>query len=246
MANSYATVPNVLPGNVTIGGNLTVSGDQLRIGAAAPFVRLGKTATPEMLLSFNLGFDDLTRDTGAFAGNRIRTDGTRANWFLRHVLAGGTNDTLVGEVWAADGTSVGNTGNTVENTVKSKFLPGGSLGAHGVLVLDTIFSANAQGGVATTFRVRFGGVVAASFTRAVISAIEFRVLLLNNGATGNQEAYMVVTDSLASFAGAAAALVVDTTVGQNLTVTIQNGAAADNWVCIGWRVHGFSGSLLAV
>jgi len=72
MSNSYAVVPNILPGNVTIGGNLTVGGNVIRIGAAAPFARIGKTTAGiipvgSAFFSQNLTEDLASRDDGAQA-----------------------------------------------------------------------------------------------------------------------------------------------------------------------------------
>lgn len=53
LPNSYTVLPNIIPGNVSIGGTLTISGDTLRLGSAPPFVRLQRRDANFGLVSFN-------------------------------------------------------------------------------------------------------------------------------------------------------------------------------------------------
>ncbi len=231
MPNSYVAIPNILPGNVTIGGNLTIGGDVLRIGAAAPFVRLFKNMAPDLMLSFNLGTDLATRDDGTTAALLLGTDRPTLKWALTHVNAsGGRSDTALAQIFLQDPVLHTVTGTTAETTVTSKIVRANSLSIDGGMVIEWHLGSGAQGGVATTFRVKLGATTLITFTKAVVQQILLRLLLFNFGAANSQNMYAYLIDSgnvLSNAQGIGFA--VDTTLDQTLAFTIQPGAVGDSW-----------------
>src|SRR5260370_33795937 len=85
-----------------------------------------------------------------------------------------------------NGTLAVNTGNVTENTEGDVLIPGTTLGPHGSLKIEWSLVANVQGGVATTFRERLGGVRCALCTQSAPSNFHVAPRLCNRGLTGNQ------------------------------------------------------------
>ncbi len=248
MANTYATVPNVLPGNVTIGGTLTVSGDFIRIGAASPFCRVGKSTIGGAILTYNVGNDVATRDNGAAAAaslELLRTGGQFARMVLTNP-AGNVDPTLLDETFHQTGTSLVNTGNVTENTIYTKVLNGNTLQSHGALVVQTLLVGTVQGGVATTFRLKLGASVLFAPTSAAVKTILLRMWLLNQAVTNAQRAVLEQWESTGFVGVTQNTFAVDTTVNQALALTIQNGAAADSWTAAGWKVQTFAPTDVAI
>jgi hypothetical protein len=54
MANSYTSVPNIIPGNLQVQGNLTVAGSQIKLGALARKYRIQEVANGSFVESVNL------------------------------------------------------------------------------------------------------------------------------------------------------------------------------------------------
>lgn len=244
MPNSYVAIPNILPGNVTIGGNLTIGGDVLRLGAAAPFVRLFKDGTARANLSQNLGVDLATRDNAAAAAHALTFDVALREVFYTYLnAAGSSSGDVLGQVFLLDPVLHTVTGTTVETTVSSKIVRANSLGIDGGMVIEWHLGSGAQGGVATTFRVKLGATTLITFTKAVVQQILLRLLLFNFGATNSQNMYAYLIDSgnvLSNAQGIGFA--VDTTLDQTLAFTIQPGAVGDSWGSRLIQAASFSGS----
>ncbi len=243
MSNSYTAVPAIIPGPLTVNGLLTVNSDAgIRIGAVAPFVRVFKFSVADGLFSSNLQPDRATRDTtlqAAFAyginnfGNGLY--GVQLNIPGTQIFT--EQDTTI----AQDGTAVINTGNTTENTTRSKVIPGNTLGQHGMLVLEWMLFANLQGGVGTTFGIRLGGTLLGSTVTTSGTNMFVRMVLLNKGLTNSQLAFVVFTSGAGTVADSVQITALDTTVDQLLAVTIKSGAATDSWTDEGWKVHAVGG-----
>ncbi len=325
MANNYAVVANIFPGNVTIVGNLTVSGrtirlgpgprfariqnlpnnqviisenedaiaitqddgvfpgwvigtgsgfDQaqmqrtppglpaafntrllvndtelqgvvavLRLGAASPFVRLYKRTAGQLGLSYNLASDEATRDNGAgLACMLFGEPGPVAFSQLLINPAGGSRLARVDGTIAQDGTAVTVTGTVAETTTRSKVIPGNTLGADGALLVELNMHAVTQGGVSTVVRVKLGGIIVGQAGHTATGQYRIFFELWNANATNAQEGWFWELKDNSFPGGARIVAALDTTLDQTLSVTIQPGAATDNWVDRGWKVHGFAAS----
>lgn len=230
MPNGYSVVPNVLPGNVTIGGNLTVSGDQIRIGAASPFTRLGKDSFGNPVYSFNLAFDEATLDNAANVGLGLLLPVGNGGALLSKVnTAGHAQSVALAHPILTDYTRHTHTGDTAEDTIYSKLIRGGTIGSNGGLLVRLAYQPSVQGGVATTVRYKFGGTAMASesFTAASNGRV-MTVQISNRNAQNNQ----TITQWLNVDGAAPAVLVstggIDTSADITFSITAQNGANTDS------------------
>jgi len=239
MSNGYSAVPNIIVGNATITGTLTVTGDGgIRIGSAAPFVRLFKDGAARLALSMNLGTDLATRDvTTQLAHDLAMGEPGYSPRLFEYNPLGTLLSSMLDRTLGINGTLAVNTGNVTENTVGDVLIPGNTLGPHGSLKIEWSLVANVQGGVATTFRVRLGGVQCALFTKSAASNFHMVARLFNRGLTGNQLTSMMVSDNVVGDVELDSLTAVDTTVDQHLTITISSGATTDSWNSYGFQVH---------
>ncbi len=243
MSNSYTAVPAIIPGPLTVNGLLTVNSDAgIRIGAVAPFVRVFKFSVADGLFSSNLQPDRATRDTtlqAAFAyginnfGNGLY--GVQLNIPGTQIFT--EQDTTI----AQDGVNVSHTGDTVETTLKTKTIPGGTLGGDGALIIECVFIGAVQGGVQSAFRIKIGAQTIASMGSAVTGPVLMRGMLLANNSTASVTVSAMGGTLNAVTLWSAGSVALDTTIDQNLIVTFQGGAATDNWTLQGWRVHAVVG-----
>ncbi len=238
MANGYVIVPNILPGNVTIGGNLIVGGDSIRIGVATPYCRVGKDASARAFVSHNLAPDTVTRDLAA----------NKASELVFEALIGAWADTLINQNGAAQnarlhsligeqGTNLNITGTVAETTVYSTTIFAGLLGAHGAVHLKWMFASTVQGATASTFRIKYGGSTIVSFTLATAQIAVVDVVLWNQGAANAQRCHGVILTNGVAPATLTGTLAIDSTVDQTFAVTHQPGATTDNWTHNLVRLH---------
>jgi len=160
----------------------------------------------------------------------------------RHRTPAGTDQfTAPDRTIAQDGTVVSNTGSVTENTTRSKVIPANTIGQDGVLLIEWYVLGVAQGGVATTFRIKFGTTIFAIFTKAAVSTFAMRLLLLNRNATNSQDSIGYVHDSVAGISFVNQNGIEDTTADKTLLCTIQSGAAGDRWDDRLFKVHAVVG-----
>jgi hypothetical protein len=220
----------VLPGNVSIGGNLTVNGDQLRIGAASPFVRLFKKSLLVGQLSTNIQADGITRDDltnkAYLLGMNVSADGP--DLFRENAAGNGMDTALVSAIFT-DYTSHTHTGTTTEDTIYSKVIRGGTIGANGALKLKLNFVPTVQGATLGSWRVKLGGTILASGSISTAHTNTIEGHIFNQNAQNAQNAWLVFTDLAAgTLALSQNTFAIDTSVDQTLTVTFQNGTSTDS------------------
>lgn len=229
MPNGYTVVPNVIPGNVTIGGNLTVQGDQLQVGNIAPFLRAGKSSgslTP--FVGGNMGFDLASIDIARPAWALLFDAGGR-NLKMRELnAASALMDTALPQALLTDYTAHAHTGTVTEDTIYTKLIRGGVMGANGGLLGRILVASTVQGGVATSIRVRFGANLMVSWSFAAPGTFILTFFTGNR----NSQAQQINYSAAQSIAGAApsggsGATAVDTSADVTATITVQNGAAGD-------------------
>ncbi len=231
MPNSYTVFPGVILGNVTITGNLTVSGDQVRIGAAIPYVRIGKRFSNQAMHSLNLQFDAATRDDSAATaiglfnnttGSLLETD--RSN------TAGTIRAEAAVSAILTDYTDHTHTGTVTEDTIYSKLIPANTLGPNGGLLLRFWILYQVQGATASTLRVKLGGVAMHTLTFTTTGNRLFEVVLTNRNAASSQISRLsVITVDAGTIGGQTpGGGAVDTALDQTLALTIQNGATTDS------------------
>jgi len=229
MPNSFTVFPNVLPGNVTIGGTLTVGADVIRIGAAAPYCRVGKTGGNSSFISWNQGADQATFDSGVQPSLSAQFQPGGAGFSLLESNAAGNT---MREAWLrtifSDYTAHSHTGTTTEDTIYSKVIRGGIIGANGGIFGKLYYNASAQGGVNTTVRVKLGGVLVGAFNFVVSAQFWGEFTILNANAQNAQKTVFRVNQlNSGTFAADQQTPAVDTSVDQTLTVTVQNGTSTD-------------------
>jgi hypothetical protein len=214
---------------VTIGGNLTVSGDQVTIGAAAQKMRIGKAAVGQGNISFNLGFDSATVDSGGNSAYAIQFPQSGAQPQLRAVnTAGNAQVMAIPKTLLTDYTLHQNTGSTTENTIYSKLIRANTLGANGGFIVRLQMSYGTQGGVATTVRIKFGATVLESDTAAAPAQKYMEFIFTNqNAVNNNRDLLRVMNTGTGAWSSANATDNIDTSVDQTLSVTSQSGAVGD-------------------
>jgi len=243
VANGYTAVPAIIPGPLTVNGLLTVNSDLgIRIGGSAPFVRLFKSAVPNLGLSYNLGTDEATLDTPGTRAQELAliADG-RSPFTKEFNPGGGAFFAQLDRTIALNGTLVGHTGTVTEDTIYSVTIPGNTLGVDGALIVEVIIQNVAQGGVNTAFRVKYGAGIVAQYLTAVAQSRQIRAVMQNANATGSQKAWGFSIDNVATLLLSDNTPAVDSTVDQVLSFTIQNGTATDSQNVRGWHVHGVCG-----
>ncbi len=107
MPNSYTAVPNILPGNVTIGGNLTVQGSTIKLGAGPRFTRLQDNLGREWDLSHNQDVVNGVVDDGGFGTIRTRGLEDVGDGRLEHLVGSGVPALTLGFRWIAGELDVG-------------------------------------------------------------------------------------------------------------------------------------------
>ncbi len=243
MANGYSATPGIVAGALTVNGPITSLSDAgIRIGAAAPFVRLFKDPVPGLGASYNLGSDAATRDnTGLGATELVATDTLNAPSVRILNSAGTAFFRALDTTLAQDGTSVNNTGSITENTVKSKVIAANTLGSNGALIVEVILTSSSQSVTPTAFRLRMGGTQLAIVTTATATGTVLRAVVAAGNATNVQNTYMSMLQNNLAPPGSNTTTALDATVDQTLALSIQNGTATDNWTVVGWRVRAFGG-----
>lgn len=229
MPNSYTAVPNVIPGAVTIGGNLTVKGDVLTIGSGTPKVRLWSNAGSGVNLYANLATDFATRDDASKPAIGWGGNFTANPLFLQRINAAGTSriEALVTTIFSDYALHI-HSGDTSEDTIYTVPVRGNTLGSNGGLRIQLAVSPTVQGGTAGTLRVKFGGTTLINL--GVIAANNDLVwlTLVNRNAPNAQTGlwYSLIGTSVVGTNSVAAAI--DTTVDQSLVITMQSGANTDS------------------
>ncbi len=230
MPNSYATVPNILPGNVTIGGDLTVSGNTIRIGAAAPYTRVQKI--PAGGGSFGYNFDDIAAATDAASQNlRVRLLAAAGKPFdgRYHDGTGGANFFDLPAIFGWTGVTVNVTGTVAETTVFSVPIRGGFLGANGGLKFWWAPVAAAQGAVATTLRIKLGATTFFSAATTTVDSWLIHGAIINQNNASSQKSYVYSQRGAVLNAPTESAPAENTANTLTLAFTIHPGAVGDNW-----------------
>lgn len=230
MPNSYATVPNILPGNVTIGGNLTVGGDQIRIGAASPFTRIAKIPAGGAAFSYN--FDNLLATTDAASQNlafRLVEAAGKPLGGRYHDGVGGQNFYNLGMDFARVGALLTVTGTVAETDLLRLSIRGGFLQAFGGLRIRMGLVANVQGAVASTFRLKLGATTADSFTKVATANILLDWEFTNSSNQATQRGFSVRFDSVAGVTPIFTNTAENMANTLDLAVTLQPGAVGDSW-----------------
>ncbi len=230
MPNSYATVPNILPGNVTIGGDLTVSGNTIRVGAAAPFTRVQKLpATGGAAFGYNVDVIASSADQAAESNALKMLAAAHRPFETRYASAGGLTGGDLGNIIGWSGVTVNVTGTVAATTVFSVTIQAGTLGINGGLRIFWGLDPTVQGAVSTSLHIRLGGVDLfnggiAALGRVVVDGFSTNVNALNSQRSMFWLAQAGVAQQMSD-----APTAVDTSVAKLLELVIQPGAVTDNW-----------------
>lgn len=258
MSNGYTVVPGIIPGPLQVGGPLTITNGQiqtgaaltplailndvLQIGANAAFTRIMRDVMNQnLVLSYNLAKDGITRDDAAQNASQIRMGQVGNMPLLRRLNSAGTIlDGVIPQTLGVSGVPTTITGNVAENTVFSQLLPANSRNATLTgMILPFLFISNAQGAVSTTFRLKIGATVIFAVTRAALGDMFYLAFLY-------QQTSILLRLSLFLSVGATqgsqsdASVADNTTADQTLSLTIQLGAATDSWTVAGGGILPFT------
>lgn len=128
-------------------------------------------------------------------------------------------------ILAASATSLSGAADTNENTLATILVPAGSMGASGMIRVTTLWSANNSVNN-KIFRIKFGGT---QFSGRVVSSTTltfYDQVLISNRTASTQVSNQ--TNGVFGISTAAVATgTVDTTVNQNVTLTVQKASGAD-------------------
>lgn len=231
MPNSYTAIPNIIPGNLQVTGNVTIQGDRLTIGAAAPFVRVGKDNGGGLYLAQNLGFDDTTKDVGGSETWALKSQvGSTIGEIIR-TSPGGTfqNVTFPNVLFTDYSQHSSHTGTVTEDTIYTKTIRGGLMGLNGAIYVRVIIATGSQGAPNTVLAVKLGAScrINKSFNTGGDNFL-MEAIITNQGAQNSQSNFAFTTDFVAKTRdGSTSSGSTDTSADQALTVTIQNGTSTD-------------------
>ena len=240
MPNSYTVTPNIVIGNLTVTGKMYVLGNELKVGAAAPYVRLMNLPPNTGGWSVNLQPDYITRDNPALAGLSFEQNVTSRVLLTRTVDPAG-NVILADPArifWSDKGTHPV-TGVTGLQTFASKLVNGSEIGPAGSLLLRFAGIAQTSPTGTSQIGVSFGGNNMPVLTIPAAVSVGFWVeaLIVNQ----NNNALQIYTGrgQYANFANVSGPLsyTVDTTLNQTLAATVNNSDAAT--ACTTHSIEGF-------
>lgn len=228
MSNSYTAVPNIIPGTLTVGGDVDVKGE-VRVGPYTPRLRLRLDSWGYGYLGYNANGNGTNRDDLS-RGSSILTVGPPALQFNAYMqnTANGANNCALLQVLGSDYGGHSHTGTTTDDTVVSRVLSASIIGMNGGVRVRVGISSIGQGAPVTTVRVKLGATTLASQTFGATGGYIFVVTFYNKNNYTVQG-----LDTLWQANGAAPVLAVggtagvDTSADQTLAVSIQNGTLSD-------------------
>lgn len=240
MANNYATIPAIIPGNLVVAGNLTVQGDELKVGAAFPYARIFKVNAGRGGLSVNLQKDLVTRDDVSKAGYALNYDCAapgNASTQMENI-AGISFGTAQRIVLASRSVPVIGTGAGGDLAVISSLVRGNAIGANGILTLRVWgwFQTIAAGGI--TFNGSFGGIgiPGPSIAASVTTVFEACYFVANtNSAVSNRMMSAAYGSNIVNTQATVTATV-DTTADQFIALTTHFLQATDQGAVLGCEV----------
>lgn len=227
MPNGYTVVPNVIPGNLSVAGDLNLLG-QLRLGPGPVYGRVFSQTGGVLHCTVNNDKNGIFDQAGAMAQGLVLNVAGPVNGYRLFNQAGQLQLAAFLEAMATDYTLHTNTGNTTDNTIYSKLIHGNVIGVNGGLRIVVAVNTTVQGGVASTLNFKLGGTLLQAISLSTVALRVVQLDILNRNALNNQSLVQIVTSGgvapLMVFGGSA----VDTSVDQTLAVSVQNGAASDS------------------
>jgi len=226
--NNYAISPGTVVGNQTVTGVQTVQGD-LNVDTATNLPWRFRETTNLMRVGQNIDPVSNVQDTpGAWSWTDEFQVVTPLRSFRRAKPGGASKQLFFSAFELIGGNSAANTGNTTENLMFSTTIQGGVMQALGQIRISIYINVTAQGGVASTIRVKLGGVAVNTSTWATVADRWMELIIQNLGAQNSQKTSGFVLVNNAAVGVAFGSSAVDTTVDQNLNITLQNGATTDS------------------
>jgi hypothetical protein len=227
MPNSYSTIPNILPGDVSIGGNLIVNGNLLRLGSAPGFLRLQwKPAEADFTWNFEEGTGNRDTNSDGMCALHLTASGSGPFW-ERGNINGNIRFEALPTVIYTRYSNIPHTGTTTEDTIDTATIRPIFMGPDGGLHLRFHVNHSTQGGTVTTVRVKFGGTLMGSYTVAAPQLIRCEVTIYNRS---SQSAQIVTFDRWSSVLAPSPSELQTSVITANvndITVTVQNGVVGD-------------------
>lgn len=231
MANSYTATPSVIPGKLTVGGDLDVHGTVL-IGPYTSRLRLFCVSDTKADLTFNLQTDEATQDEAGQSSMGFQYGPLPG--FCNTIYMKGGGAPLMGYMsftQDGDATTHVHTGDTTLDNIYTTTIPGGLMGNHGIYRLKGAFTPTVQGASQSNVYVYVG--TTQVFTFPVTSAdagkaYRFELIFGNNGASGSQNFGWIVFENGVAVSASQGTMSVNTLLNQTFKVQVQNGAASDS------------------
>lgn len=228
MPNGYTTVPQIIPGTLSIGGDLDVKGE-IRVGPFTSRLHLFMTNDFTAWLTYNWKKDNANPDEAGSKSNMlILGDGQQVPAFEFRNTAPVRTQAANRQILYSRTVQSVHTGGVAESTIDSKIIPATLIGLNGALRVVCFFNVTVQGGVASTFRVKLGATTLLNIPIGGVIGPTWIEVLIANQNVGNSQLVLTVQwlgTGNAVFENTAA---VNTLAQQTLTITMQNGAASDS------------------
>lgn len=128
-------------------------------------------------------------------------------------------------VIAASAVAVATTGDTNENTLATITIPGGAMGANGIVRITTV-SSHTNSGNTKILRIKYGGTTFASLSVTTSVTVRHTLNIFNRNAT-NSQVGQSTSIAFGTSAGAATTASINTTAAVTILITGQNGLGSE-------------------
>jgi hypothetical protein len=230
MANSYTATPSVIPGKLTVGGDLDVKGTVL-VGPFTSRLRLFSFSDGEGDITFNLGSDRSTQDEANQSSAGMKFGPLPGNWNGLYTKGGGSPSlSYLPFVIDGDCTAHSHTGDVTLDQIYSNLVPGGIMGTHGMLRATIVFAPTVQGAGTSNVYLNFGAqsLNPATIVAADVGSVYRLVLIFGNSGANNAQTY-----SFTVYKGSVIVFSQEGVMGVNtvnsvaFSVTVQNANSGD-------------------
>jgi len=237
MPNAYTVVPSVVPGQLTVGGDLDVKG-KILVGAFTPRLRLQVESVSQANFSWNLDAtgprDDLSRPAQRLVFGDASAPDPR---LIRYNAAGNFDSQGLETCILSDYTAHTNTGDTVEHVQVSKTIRSHMIGANGGLRVRVSVTSNVQGAGTSVVRVKVGATMMLSFVMNATGVYIMEGVILNRNAENSQYCESSTYQVGGAMSGSNQVQTIDTSADTNWAVTLQGANATDSQTLNAVAIH---------
>jgi hypothetical protein len=239
MPNSYTAVPSIIPGNLTVNGNMNATGNvtsgiavkglQIQQTTDAAVQRMSTSAIGGSAFSVNMLTDGASRDVGTKSAWAMAFDPAAGT--LKHRLinaAGGAMDMASRLTVAAVGSQITTTGIVASIAQYGATMRANVMGAHGGLRMRAVFTVNALVSASIPLNIQLGGVTIVSVALNATGLWAIEALVLNQALTNSQRGVLWVYRNGVAPALSVGTSAVDTTADQAFQAVAVMGNVGDS------------------